>query len=152
MATAGMKKVDPRVSELIHLGVARGHRSMFVLVGDARPRPGRQPALLPLEGARVRAASSVLWCYKKASGFSSHQRKRMKKAKKSAAQRLAGDGGAGDPFELFLQQTSIRWCYYRDTQRVLGATYGCLVLQDFEALTPPCSARARSRRSRAAGS
>ena len=34
MATAGMKKVDPRVSELIHLGVARGHRSMFVLVGD----------------------------------------------------------------------------------------------------------------------
>ena len=127
MATAGMKKVDPRVSELIHLGVARGHRSMFVLVGD-RGRDQVVNLHYCLSKARVSARPSVLWCYKKDLGFSSHQRKRMKKAKKSAAQRLAGDGGAGDPFELFLQQTSIRWCYYRDTQRVLGATYGALVL------------------------
>ena len=46
-----------------------------------------------------------------------------------------------DPFELFVAATSIRYCHYRDTHKILGNTYGCAVLQDFEALTPNLLAR-----------
>eukprot|EP01045_Picozoa_sp_COSAG04_P049910 COSAG04_NODE_19924_length_405_cov_0.676471_1_plen_83_part_10 len=35
----------------------------------------------------------------------------------------------------------IRWCYYRETHKVLGNTYGMCVLQDFETLTPNLLAR-----------
>ena len=41
-----------------------------------------------------------------------------------------------DPFELFVSSTQIRWCFYSETQRVLGNTFGVCVLQDFEAITP----------------
>ena len=37
--------------------------------------------------------------------------------------------------------TDIRYCYYADTHRVLGRTFGMLVLQDFEAVTPSLLAR-----------
>ncbi|XGW25059.1 hypothetical protein V3C99_006463, partial [Haemonchus contortus] len=37
--------------------------------------------------------------------------------------------------------TKIRYCYYNETQNILGNTYGMLVLQDFEALTPNLLAR-----------
>ena len=50
-------------------------------------------------------------------------------------------GGDMDNFELFLSQTDIHWCYYKDSHRVLGSTVGMLVLQDFEALTPNILAR-----------
>ena len=37
-----------------------------------------------------------------------------------------------DPFEMFISATDIRYCYYSETQKILGSTYGMLVLQDFE--------------------
>lgn len=46
-----------------------------------------------------------------------------------------------DPFDFFISATNIRWCYYRETDRILGSTYGMLVLQDFEAITPNLLAR-----------
>ena len=46
-----------------------------------------------------------------------------------------------DPFSLFVASTQIRYCYYADTQKILGQTYGMAVLQDFEALTPNLLAR-----------
>ena len=46
-----------------------------------------------------------------------------------------------DNFELFMGQTDITWCYYKDSHRALGQTYGVVVLQDFEALTPNIMAR-----------
>lgn len=46
-----------------------------------------------------------------------------------------------DPFELFISATDIRYCYYSETQKILGNTYGMLVLQDFEAVTPNLLAR-----------
>lgn len=35
----------------------------------------------------------------------------------------------GDPFEVFISSTKIRYCYYNETQNILGNTYGMLVLQ-----------------------
>ena len=46
-----------------------------------------------------------------------------------------------DPFDFFISATNIRWCYYNETHKILGSTYGMLVLQDFEALTPNLLAR-----------
>lgn len=34
-----------------------------------------------------------------------------------------------DPFSLFVASTDIRYCYYSDTHKVLGNTYGMCVLQ-----------------------
>jgi len=41
-----------------------------------------------------------------------------------------------DPFEVFIASTTIRYCYYSETHKILGNTFGMCVLQDFEALTP----------------
>lgn len=47
-----------------------------------------------------------------------------------------------DPFELFIATTNIRYCYYSETHRIIGNTYGMCILQDFESLTPNLLARA----------
>lgn len=36
---------------------------------------------------------------------------------------------------------SCRYCFYHETQNILGNTYGMAVLQDFEAVTPNLLAR-----------
>ena len=47
-----------------------------------------------------------------------------------------------DAFELFISSTDIRFCYYKDSHKILGNTYGMLVLQDFEGITPNILCRA----------
>ncbi|KAF2979352.1 hypothetical protein EK904_012519 [Melospiza melodia maxima] len=93
-----------------------------------------------LSKATVKARPSVLWCYKKELGFSSHRKKRMRQLQKkikSGTLNIKDD----DPFELFIAATNIRYCYYNETHKILGNTFGMCVLQDFEALTPNLLAR-----------
>ena len=56
-------------------------------------------------------------------------------------QRGTRDIDEDDPFELFLSSTSIRYTYYKESEKILGQTFGMLILQDFEALTPNLLAR-----------
>ncbi|TPX63806.1 hypothetical protein SpCBS45565_g06335 [Spizellomyces sp. 'palustris'] len=93
-----------------------------------------------LSKARVSARPSVLWCYKKELGFSSHRKKRMNQIKRQIARGIR-EADEDDPFELFVSSTSIRYTYYKETEKILGNTYGMCVLQDFEALTPNLLAR-----------
>jgi tRNA(Met) C34 N-acetyltransferase TmcA len=51
------------------------------------------------------------------------------------------DKALEDPLHLFVSATEIRFCYFKETQNILGTTYGMLVLQDFEAITPNILAR-----------
>ena len=88
-----------------------------------------------LSQSRVEARPNVLWCYKKDLGFTTHRKKREAKIKRDI-KRGVRDQDAQDPFELFVGVTDIRYCYYKDTPKILGRTFGMLVLQDFEALTP----------------
>ena len=121
------KKLDSRVPTLITNGVLSNHRSFFVLVGDR----GREQVVtlhFLLSKARVSARPSVLWCYKKELGFSSHRKKRMNLIKKQIA-RGTRDADEDDPFELFVSSTSIRYTYYKETEKVLGQTFGMCVLQ-----------------------
>ncbi|XP_017775661.1 PREDICTED: RNA cytidine acetyltransferase isoform X2 [Nicrophorus vespilloides] len=133
------KKIDNRIRVLIENGVKLGHRTLFVMVGDK----GRDQVVIlhhMLAKAEVKARPSVLWCYKKELGFSSNRKKRMKHLQhKIKAGKLSVN--EDDPFELFVSSTKIRYCYYSETQKILGNTYGMCVLQDFEALTPNLLAR-----------
>ena len=134
------KRLDDRIRTLLERSVVTGQRSILILVGDH----GRDqvPNLHQImTKCSVQSRPNVLWCYKKELGFSTHRQKRMKKLKRQKQRGLEKDVDQADNFELFISQTNINWCYYRDSHRVLGTTVGMLVLQDFEALTPNLMAR-----------
>jgi N-acetyltransferase 10 len=138
------KKLDERIRTLLERGVVNGQRSVLVLVGDhGKDQVPNLHQILSKTSLQTRPR--VLWCYKKDLGFSTHRKKRMKKLKRDKARGLLksadGSSDTADNFELFVTSTDIHWCYYRDTHRVLGNTFGVLILQDFEALTPNLMAR-----------
>ncbi|XP_001607707.1 RNA cytidine acetyltransferase [Nasonia vitripennis] len=133
------KKIDNRIRSLIEDGVNCGHRTMFVVIGE---KAKDQVVLLHhiLLKSAVKAQPTVLWCYKKDLGFSSHRKKRMKQiTKKAKSGKL--NFNEDDPFDLFILSTKIRYCYYSETHKILGSTYDMCILQDFEALTPNLMAR-----------
>ncbi|WFD45297.1 N-acetyltransferase 10 [Malassezia psittaci] len=133
------KQLDPRIPTLIRNNVATGHRSFFVIVGDhARDQVVNLHFLL--SQSRVETRPNVLWCYKKDLGFTTHRKKREAKIKRDIKRGIR-DQDTQDPFELFVSVTDIRYCYYKDTPKILGRTFGMVVLQDFEAITPNLLAR-----------
>ncbi|UZJ54740.1 hypothetical protein CBS101457_004060 [Exobasidium rhododendri] len=134
------KQLDPRIATLIRNNVATNHRSFFVMVGDH----GRDQVVnlhFLLSQSRTTSRPSVLWCYKKDLGFTTHRKKREAKIKRDIKRGIREKGDASDPFELFVSVTDIRYCYYKDTPKILGRTFGMLILQDFEAITPNLLAR-----------
>lgn len=76
---------------------------------------------------------------------------------KKATTTISGSLPDADPFDVFISSTQIRYCYYNETEKILGNTFGVLVLQvikilseetqknmlfqDFEAMTPNLLAR-----------
>ncbi|KAF8200392.1 GNAT acetyltransferase 2-domain-containing protein [Pholiota molesta] len=133
------KQLDPRIPILINNNVKQNHRSFIVLVGDK----GRDQIVnlhFLLSQARVSARPSVLWCYKKELGFTSHRKKREAKIKRDVKRGIR-EANDQDPFEIFVTVTDIRYTYYKESHKILGNTYGMLVLQDFEAITPNLLAR-----------
>ena len=51
--------------------------------------------------------------------------KQLQKKVKSGSMDINKD----DPFELFVAATSIRYCFYGETHKILGNTFGMLILQ-----------------------
>lgn len=89
----------------------------------------------------IKQNKSVLWAYKKdLLGFTSHRKKRENKIKKEIKRGIR-EANTEDPFELFLALHSIRYVYYKETDKILGNTFGMCILQDFEAITPNLLAR-----------
>uniref|UniRef100_A0A914HDX2 RNA cytidine acetyltransferase n=1 Tax=Globodera rostochiensis TaxID=31243 RepID=A0A914HDX2_GLORO len=136
----GRIKLDSRIRAQIELGVANRWRSVFVIIGD---KAKDQVVTLHhiLAKATVAGRPSVLWCYKKEMEFSSHRKKRIKEMKKRKESGLVVQSKEENMFEQFILSTHIRYCYYADSHRILGNTFGMAVLQDFEALTPNLLAR-----------
>ncbi|EJC97851.1 DUF699-domain-containing protein [Fomitiporia mediterranea MF3/22] len=133
------KQLDPRIPILINNNVKENHRSFIVLVGDK----GRDQIVnlhFLLSQARVSARPSVLWCYKKDLGFTSHRKKREAKIKREVKRGIR-EANEQNPFEIFVTVTDIRYTYYKESHKILGNTYGMCVLQDFEAITPNLLAR-----------
>ncbi|KAI4252075.1 MAG: hypothetical protein L6R42_008121 [Xanthoria sp. 1 TBL-2021] len=89
----------------------------------------------------IKQNKSVLWAYKKdLLGFTSHRKKRENKIKKEIKRGIR-EANTEDPFELFLALHNIRYVYYKETEKILGNTFGMCILQDFEAITPNLLAR-----------
>ncbi|KAI0753892.1 GNAT acetyltransferase 2-domain-containing protein [Irpex lacteus] len=133
------KQLDPRIPILINNNVKKNHRSFIVLVGDK----GRDQIVnlhFLLSQARVSARPSVLWCYKKDLGFTTHRKKREAKIKREVKRGIR-EPNEQNPFEIFVTVTDIRYTYYKESHKILGNTYGMCVLQDFEAITPNLLAR-----------
>ncbi|KAM5539482.1 hypothetical protein V8D89_006934 [Ganoderma adspersum] len=133
------KQLDPRIPILINNNVKKNHRSFIVLVGDK----GRDQVVnlhFLLSQARVSARPSVLWCYKKELGFTTHRKKREAKIKREVKKGIR-EPNEQDPFEIFITVTDIRYTYYKESHKILGQTFGMCVLQDFEAITPNLLAR-----------
>ncbi|KAF2151262.1 nucleolar ATPase Kre33 [Myriangium duriaei CBS 260.36] len=134
------KAIDSRIPALIRNGAQEKKRSFFVIVGD------RQKDVIVnlyhiLLNVDIKLNKSVLWAYKnKLLGFSSHRKKREQKIKKEIKRGIR-DVDTDDPFELFVSTQNIRYVYYKETEKILGNTYGMCILQDFEALTPNLLAR-----------
>ncbi|WWC88412.1 uncharacterized protein L201_003323 [Kwoniella dendrophila CBS 6074] len=133
------KQLDPRIPALINNGVKSNHRSFFVMVGD-RGRDQVVNLHFLLSQARVSSRPNVLWCYKKDLGFTTHRKKREAKIKRDVKRGIR-EANEQDPFELFVAVTDIRYTYYKDSAKILGQTFGMLVLQDYEAITPNLLAR-----------
>lgn len=67
--------------------------------------------------------------------WNSHRKKREQKIKKEIKRGIR-EVNESDPFELFVSLHNIRYTYYKETDKILGQTFGMCILQDFEALTP----------------
>ncbi|KAK4264833.1 hypothetical protein QN277_025957 [Acacia crassicarpa] len=133
------KKVDERIRTLIENGVKTRHRSMFVIIGD-KSRDQIVNLHYMLSKAQIKSRPTVLWCYKDKLELSSHKKKRAKQIKK-LMQRGLLDPEKVDPFSLFVESGGLTYCLYKDSERILGNTFGMCILQDFEALTPNLLAR-----------
>ena len=70
----------------------------------------------------------------------SHRKKRENKIKKEIKRGIR-EPNSEDPFELFVSLYNIRYVYYKETDKILGNTFGMCILQDFEAITPNLLAR-----------
>ena len=128
------KKIDDKIQILLKNCISRNERAMFLIIGDK----GRdQISNLHNFYSKLNPGKklNILWCYKNELGFSNHARKKMKKIKKQMNKGVfeLNDENA---FDLFISTADIKFCYYHDTQRILGTTFGMLILQDFEAITP----------------
>lgn len=94
-----------------------------------------------MSAADIKMNKSVLWAYKhKLLGFTSHRQKREAKIKRDV-KRGVREANSEDPFELFVSLQNIRYVFYKETEKILGNTYGMVILQDFEAITPNILAR-----------
>lgn len=134
------KAIDSRVPALIRNGVQEKKRSFFVVVGD-RAKEAIVNLHFILTSTDVKQNKSVLWAYKKdLLGFTSHRKKREAKIKKEVKRGIR-EPNSEDAFELFVTLNQIRYVYYKETEKILGNTYGMCILQDFEAITPNLLAR-----------
>ncbi|KAE8448520.1 killer toxin resistant protein [Mollisiaceae sp. DMI_Dod_QoI] len=134
------KAVDSRIPALIRNGVQDKKRSFFVVVGD-RSKDVIVHLHYIMSSMDMKQNKSVLWAYKKdLLGFTSHRKKRENKIKKEIKRGIR-EANTEDPFELFVSLHNIRYVYYKETEKILGNTYGMCILQDFEAITPNLLAR-----------
>lgn len=136
----GKKAIDSRIPALIRNGVQEKQRSFFIIVGD-KARNQLPNLHYLMMSADLKMNKSVLWAYKKQLlGFTSHRKKRENKIKKDV-KRGVREYNEQDPFEAFISNQHIRYVYYKETEKILGNTYGMCILQDFEAITPNLLAR-----------
>ncbi|KAI8629615.1 DUF699-domain-containing protein [Xylariaceae sp. FL1651] len=134
------KEVDARIPTLIRNCIQTRNRGLFVVVGD-QSKDVVAKLHWVMTQLNLKSNKSVLWAYqKKLLGFTSHRAKREKKIQKEIKRGIR-EPNTEDAFELFVSLHDIRYTYYRETDKILGQTFGMCILQDFEGITPNILAR-----------
>ena len=117
--------MDSRIKTLIENCMKLRQRGIFVIIGD-RGRDQVVNLHFLMSKMNMKQRMKVLWCYKRDLGFSSHKQKRMKEIQKQMKQGLY-DSSVDEPFDMFISSADIRFCFYAETQNILGSTYDMLV-------------------------
>ncbi|KAI1267775.1 DUF699-domain-containing protein [Xylariaceae sp. FL1019] len=134
------KEVDSRIPTLIRNIHQTRQRGLFVIVGDHSKDVIAKLYYIASQ-LNLKLNKSILWAYRKElGGFTSHRKKRELKIKKEIRRGIR-EPNTEDPFELFISLHDIRYTYYRETEKILGNTFGMCILQDFEGITPNLLAR-----------
>ncbi|KAL5152610.1 RNA cytidine acetyltransferase 1 [Glycine soja] len=133
------KRIDERIRTLIENGVKTRHRSMFVIIGD-KSLDQIVNLHYMLSKAQMKSKPTMLWCYNHKLQLSSKKEKRHRQIQKLRLRGLL-DHEKVDAFSLFMETKDITYCLYKDSEKILGNTFGMCILQDFETLTPNLLAR-----------
>lgn len=131
------KKIDDRIINLLKHCSNTNERALFVVVGDnSREQiPNIKNLYSQINSIEKAKKLEVLWCYKKELDLSNYQQKVLNKSLKNQSK---GDYNSNNdnPFTSFLIDSNIQRIKYDESQKILGRTYGMLILQDFQAITP----------------
>lgn len=134
------RKVDDRVKTLIDDVAHHKHRGLILLVGD-RAKDQVVNLHLMISRANHNAKVNVLWCMREDPDFGSTGKKQQEKRARLEVKGGLSTEASKEAFQTFLAQTTIRFCKYKETHKILGQTFGMAVLQDFEAINPNTLAR-----------
>ncbi|KAI3382117.1 hypothetical protein SNEBB_009668 [Seison nebaliae] len=133
-------KLDNRIRLSIENGIKENYRTLFVVVGNKAQ--DQIVTLHQLLGqARIESRPSVLWCFHEKLAFSNNRQKKKKQIENRIRTLGKTSMNKNSSFETFISSTNIRYCYYGETEKILGETFGMLILQDFHHLTPNVLAR-----------
>lgn len=134
------KKVDDRLKTLINDVAQSKHRGLVLLVGD-RGKDQIVNLHQMISRANHSAKVNVLWCMREDPDFGSTGKKQQERRARLEVKGGLATEATKEAFQLFLAQTNIRFCKYKETHKILGQTFGMAVLQDFEAMSPNTLAR-----------
>eukprot|EP00796_Vickermania_ingenoplastis_P011110 gene11110-7736_t len=134
------KKVDDRLKTLINDVAEQKHRGLVLLIGD-RGKDQVVNLHQMISRANHSAKVDVLWCMREDPDFGSTGKKVQERRARLEVKGGLATEATKEAFQLFLSQTHIRFCKYKESHKILGQTYGMAVLQDFEAISPNILAR-----------
>ncbi|SCM07324.1 histone acetyltransferase, putative [Plasmodium chabaudi adami] len=129
------KKVDKRIKTLVENNIAIGQRSMFLVIGDEGKNVVMNFYFLLNRLVTNSRSLNILWCYRKKLDFCTSKKKRFREMKKKI-KKGTFDTQIDNNFDSFLNNANIRYCFYKETQNILGKTYSMCILQDFSYITP----------------
>mmetsp|Transcript_30059 Transcript_30059/g.76168 ORF Transcript_30059/g.76168 Transcript_30059/m.76168 type:complete len:263 (-) Transcript_30059:3-791(-) len=119
------------ISDLFSKGSVNNHRSILLLKG---PKSSEKIPFLHYLWRKnsTQSTNTILWCLKnqklrKSYGIS--EKKFFEKNENFNIQKNS------------MNSFQIRYCYYKETKKILGNTFGMCILQDFESITPNSLAR-----------
>lgn len=126
-----LRYVFERKTAIVSNPGKRNHRGFFVVLGE-QPRQAL-PTLFDLMVQAGAVNKSVLWT-------SGKKITAPPKPSKRKLEEGAGEIMDQDPVDRFMGR-QINYVVYKDSEKVLGTTYGMLVMEDYEATTPNALAR-----------
>mmetsp|Transcript_10053 Transcript_10053/g.23518 ORF Transcript_10053/g.23518 Transcript_10053/m.23518 type:complete len:328 (-) Transcript_10053:3498-4481(-) len=119
------------ISKLFSQSSVNNHRSILLLKGPASSE--KIPFIHYLwKKNSPQSNRTILWCFKD---------QKLRKAYEIKGKKFSQKNEKFNIQKNFFSSSPIRYCYYKETRKILGNTFGMCILQDFESITPNSLAR-----------